>query len=90
MNKMELVAELAKRVGLTKKQANMVVDELVKIISDELKKGKPVRLIGFGTFTVRQRASRKGRNPRTGEVIEIAARKVPVFKPSNRLKDQIK
>ncbi len=90
MNKMELVAELAKRVGLTKKQANMVVDELVNIIKDELKRGKSVRLIGFGTFTVRQRAARKGRNPRTREELTIPARKVPVFKPSNQLKELVR
>ncbi len=90
MNKMELVAELARRVGLTKKQANMVIDELVDIIKDELRRGRSVRLIGFGTFTVRQRAARKGRNPRTREEITIPARKVPVFKPSNQLKDLVR
>ncbi len=90
MNKMELVAELARRVGLTKKQANMVIDELVDIIKDELRRGRSVRLIGFGTFTVRQRAARKGRNPRTRQEITIPARKVPVFKPSNQLKEIVR
>ncbi len=90
MNKMELVAELARRVGLTKKQANMVIDELVDLIKDELRRGRSVRLIGFGTFTVRQRAARKGRNPRTREEITIPARKVPVFKPSNQLKEIVR
>ncbi len=90
MNKMELVAELARRVGLTKKQANMVIDELVDLIKDELRRGRSVRLIGFGTFTVRQRAARKGRNPRTRQEITIPARKVPVFKPSNQLKEIVR
>ncbi len=90
MNKMELVAELARRAGLTKKQANMVIDEFVDIIKDELRRGRSVRLIGFGTFTVRQRAARKGRNPRTRQEITIPARKVPVFKPSNQLKEMVR
>ena len=90
MNKMELVAEIAKRSGLTKKQAAAALDAVIGAIKDSLKSGKPVRLIGFGTFMVRERASRKGRNPRTKEVIEIPARKVPVFKASSQLKDLVK
>ncbi len=90
MNKMELVAEVAKRAGLTKKQAAGAVDAVFGAIKDALKAGKSVRLIGFGTFTVRQRAARKGRNPRTRAVINIPARKVPVFRASNQLKDLVK
>ncbi|MDQ0256679.1 DNA-binding protein HU-beta [Evansella vedderi] len=90
MNKTELVAEVTEKTELTKKDATAVVDALIESITDSLKKGESVQLIGFGNFEVRERAARKGRNPQTGEEIEIAASKVPAFKPGKSLKDAVK
>ncbi len=90
MNKTELVDAIAKKTGLTKKQAKMAVDAFIDVVKGELMQGGKVRLIGFGTFEVRKRAARKGMNPRTKKPITIPARKVPAFKPSNELKKLIK
>ena len=89
-NKAELVDNVAKVTGLTKKDATAAVDAVFSSIQDDLKKGENVQLIGFGTFEVRNRAARKGRNPQTGKEIEIAASKVPAFKPGKALKDAVK
>ncbi len=89
-NKAELVENVAKKTGLTKKDATAAVEAVFGSIQDDLKKGEKVQLIGFGTFEVRNRAARKGRNPQTGKEIEIAASKVPAFKPGKALKDAVK
>lgn len=89
-NKAELVENVAKKTGLTKKDATAAVEAVFGSIQDGLKKGDKVQLIGFGTFEVRNRAARKGRNPQTGKEIEIAASKVPAFKPGKALKDAVK
>ena len=89
-NKAELVENVAKKTGLTKKDATAAVEAVFGSIQDDLKKGDKVQLIGFGTFEVRNRAARKGRNPQTGKEIEIAASKVPAFKPGKALKDAVK
>lgn len=89
-NKAELVENVAKKTGLTKKDATAAVEAVFGSIQDDLKKGDKVQLIGFGTFEVRNRAARKGRNPQTGKEIEIAASKVPAFKPGKALKDVVK
>lgn len=89
-NKAELVENVAKKTGLTKKDATAAVEAVFGSIQDDLKKDDKVQLIGFGTFEVRNRAARKGRNPQTGKEIEIAASKVPAFKPGKALKDAVK
>ncbi len=90
MNKTKLVDLVAKKAGLTKKEAKAAVDAFISAVKEALSKGERVRLIGFGTFEVRQRNARKGINPRTKKTITIPARKVPVFKPSSELKKIVK
>ncbi|CAM5791888.1 MULTISPECIES: HU family DNA-binding protein [Brevibacillus] len=90
MNKTELIAKVAETTELTKKDATKAVDAVLDAIAEALKDGDKVQLIGFGNFEVRERAARKGRNPQTGEEIEIASSKVPAFKPGKQLKDSIK
>ncbi|QQE72767.1 HU family DNA-binding protein [Brevibacillus composti] len=90
MNKTELIAKVAETTELTKKDATKAVDAVLDAIAEALKQGDKVQLIGFGNFEVRERAARKGRNPQTGEEIEIASSKVPAFKPGKQLKDSIK
>lgn len=90
MNKTELVTRVAETTELTKKDATKAVDAILDAIADTLKAGDKVSLIGFGNFEVRERAARKGRNPQTGEEIEIAASKMPAFKPGKELKDSVK
>ena len=89
-NKQELVNDVATTTGLTKKDATAAVDAVFASIQGTLAKGDKVQLIGFGNFEVRTRAARKGRSPQTGEEIEIAASKIPAFKPGKALKDAIK
>ena len=89
MNKNEFVAAIAEKSGLTKKDAEAALNAYTEVVTDALKAGDSVQLIGFGTFEVRERAARTGRNPHTGETIEIAAAKVPAFKPGKALKDAI-
>lgn len=89
-NKQELVDSVAKATGLTKKDATASVDAVFASIEEALKNGEKVQLIGFGNFEVRDRAARKGRNQQTGEEIQIAASKVPAFKPGKALKDAVK
>ena len=90
MNKTELIAKVAELSELTKKDATKAVDAVFEAISQSLQAGDKVQIIGFGNFEVRERAARKGRNPQTGEEIDIAASKVPAFKPGKALKDAIK
>lgn len=89
MNKSELVSSVAEKAELTKKDAEKAVNALFSAIEEALAKGDKVQLVGFGTFEVRERSARKGRNPQTGEEIEIAAAKVPAFKAGKALKDAI-
>ena len=90
MNKAELITAVAEKTGTTKKEAEVAVNAFVSSIEEALKKGEKVQLIGFGTFEVRERKARTGRNPRKpGEVIEIAASKAPVFKAGRALKDAV-
>lgn len=89
-NKAELVTNVATETGLTKKDATAAVDAVFDSIQASLAKGEKVQLIGFGNFEVRQRAARKGRNPQTGQKIQIPASKVPAFKPGKALKDAVK
>ncbi|MDA8396409.1 MAG: HU family DNA-binding protein [Actinomycetota bacterium] len=89
MNKAELVADVADRAGLTKKDAEKAVNAVVDTIEGALTKGEKVSLVGFGTFEVRTRAARSGRNPRTGATLRINASKVPAFKAGKALKDSI-
>jgi DNA-binding protein HU-beta len=90
MNKAQLINEVAKRSGITKKDAKAAVDAVFSAIKDALAKGQRVRLIGFGTFEIRKRNQRRGKNPKTGQTITIPARKVPAFKASSELKRVVK
>lgn len=90
MNKTELVKAVSTQAELTQKDAAKVVDALLETISSTLAKEDKIQLIGFGTFEVRERAARKGRNPQTGEEIDIAASKIPAFKPGKELKEAVK
>ncbi|HYD67510.1 HU family DNA-binding protein [Azospirillum sp.] len=89
MNKNDLVAHVADAAGLSKTDATKAVDAVFEGIADSLKKGDEVRLVGFGTFAVAERAASEGRNPRTGEKISIPASKQPKFKPGKNLKDAL-
>lgn len=90
MNKSELVAAIVEKTGSTKKDAEAIMNATFEAISDALANGDKVSLIGFGNFEVRERAAREGKNPQTGEKIQIAACKVPAFKPGKALKDRVK
>lgn len=90
MNKTDLVNAVAEKADLSKKDAAKVVDAVFDTIMDSLSKGEKVQIIGFGNFEVRERSARKGRNPQTGEEIEIPASKVPAFKAGKALKDAVK
>ncbi|MBS4024401.1 MAG: HU family DNA-binding protein [Clostridia bacterium] len=89
MNKTELVSSVAEKAQLTKKDAEKVVNAVFASIEEALANNDKVQLVGFGTFEVRERAARTGRNPKTGEPIEIASAKVPAFKPGKALKDSV-
>jgi DNA-binding protein HU-beta len=89
MNKAELIAQISEDAGITKTQANTALDSFVDTVTKTLKKGDKVTLVGFGTFTVSKRAARNGRNPQTGEVIKIKARKVARFKAGKELAEKI-
>ena len=90
MNKTELVNAVAEMTQLSKKDSTQAVDAVFDVITSALKKDSKVQVIGFGNFEVRERSARKGRNPQTGEEIEIKASKVPAFKPGKALKDAVK
>lgn len=89
MNKAELIAAVAAKTGDTKKVAEASVNALVEVITEALAEGEKVQLVGFGSFEVRKRAARKGRNPQTKEEIKIPASKAPVFKAGKALKDLV-
>ena len=89
-NKAELVDRVAKKTQLTKKDVSAAVDALFETIQEALQAGEKVQVIGFGNFEVRERAARKGRNPQSGEEIQIEASKVPAFKAGKALKDAVK
>ncbi|MGK2231135.1 MAG: DNA-binding protein HU-beta [Colwellia sp.] len=87
MNKSELVAKIAEGADISKASAGRSLDSLIAAITEELENGEQVALVGFGTFSVKDRAARKGRNPQTGAEIQIAAAKIPSFKAGKALKD---
>ncbi|WP_440336415.1 HU family DNA-binding protein [Megasphaera sp.] len=89
MNKTELIAAVANETEITKKDAEKAVKAVFSVISDSLTKGDKIQIIGFGTFKVRQRKAREGRNPRTNEPIQIEASKTPAFKAGKQLKDLV-
>ena len=89
MNKAELIDSVASSANLSKADAGRAVDALVNAITVALKKGQQVSVVGFGTFSVKHRSARSGRNPRTGETIRISASNVPGFKAGKALKDAV-
>jgi len=89
MNKAELIAKIAGDAGITKTQANATVDSFIEAVTKTLKSGNKVTLVGFGTFSVSKRAARNGRNPQTGAVIKIKAKKVAKFKAGKELSAKI-
>ncbi|MBN2363765.1 HU family DNA-binding protein [candidate division WOR-3 bacterium] len=89
MNKGELIDRIAAETKLTKTQSQKALESFIGAVQDSLKKGKKVTLVGFGTFGVKNRKARKGRNPQTQQVIKIKAKKVPHFSPSSSLKTMV-
>ena len=89
VNKTQLLDKIAENADITKAAEGRVVDAMVASITESLQKGDDVALVGFGTFTVRDRAARTGRNPQTGKEIQIAAAKVPAFRAGKGLKDAV-
>jgi DNA-binding protein HU-beta len=89
LNKNDLIASVANETGLPRQEAAKAVDSVFDAITGALKDGGEVRLVGFGTFTVAERAASQGRNPRTGESISISASKTPKFRPGKTLKDAL-
>ena len=89
MNKNDLVAAMAEKSGLSKKNCEAALDVFVESIEDALKSGEKVHLVGFGTFEVKERAARVGRNPRTKEPVNIPASKHPTFKPGKALRETV-
>lgn len=89
MNKSELVAAMAEKAGMPRKEAETMLNAFIESVTEALKSGDKVQLTGFGAFEVKERAARKGHNPATGEEIDIPASKAPVFKAGKALKDEI-
>lgn len=89
MNKTELVAAMAEAAEISKKDAEKALKAFTDVVADELKKGEKVQLVGFGTFEVSERAAREGRNPQTGETMQIKASKSPKFTAGKALKDAL-
>lgn len=89
MNKSDLIAAVAAKTGETKKNAEASINALIDVIAETLASGDKIQLVGFGSFEVRSRAARKGRNPQTGKEMKIAAKKAPVFKAGKALKDAV-
>ena len=89
MNKTELVAAIAEQAELSKKDSEKALKAFIDVVTDELKKGEKIQLVGFGTFEVIERAAREGRNPLTGEKMKIKASKAPKFKAGKALKDAV-
>lgn len=90
MTKADLITKVAENSGVSKKDTEAVISGLTKAITEELAKKGEVAFVGFGTFKTSQRAAREGKNPSTGEKLQIAARTAPVFKPGKALKDAVK
>lgn len=89
MNKGELVTRVAEKAGLQKREAERAVDAFIDSVQEALAGGDKVTVVGFGTFEVRERQARTGRNPQTGEQIQIAAARVPVFRPGKGFKESV-
>ena len=89
MNKTEVIAAISVKAGLSKKDAEKALKAFTEVVTEELKNGGKVQVVGFGTFEVSERAAREGRNPSTGEAMTIAASKAPKFKAGKALKDAI-
>ena len=89
MNKSELIAKIAEKSGLNQKDAGKALDGLTQAVSEALANGENVTMVGFGTFKVTERKAKKGRNPATGEAIQIPAKKAPIFKAGKALKDAV-
>ena len=89
MNKADIISSIADHAELSKADAGRALDALIEVVKKTLKKGDSVSLVGFGTFSVRKRAARTGRNPRTGATIKIKASEIPAFKAGKALKDAI-
>lgn len=89
MNKSDLVANVAEKAGLQKREAERAVDAFIETVQEALARGDKVTVVGFGTFEVRERQARMGRNPQTGEQIQIAAARVPVFRPGKGFKESV-
>ena len=89
MNKTELIAEVAEKAEMSKKDAEAAVTAAVNAVTESLRRGEKVQLVGFGSFEVKNRAARMGRNPQTRELVPIAASRVPVFKAGKALKDAV-
>ena len=89
MNKTELVAAMAEKAELSKKDSEKALKAFIDVVSEELQKGEKIQLVGFGTFEVSERAARTGKNPQTGAEIKIAASKAPKFKAGKALKDAV-
>lgn len=89
MNKVELVAAISQEAGISRKDADAALRAFINIVEGELKNGGKVQLVGFGTFEVSKRAARTGRNPQTGEAMEISASKTPRFKAGKAFKDML-
>ncbi|WP_063657521.1 HU family DNA-binding protein [Candidatus Arsenophonus triatominarum] len=90
MNKTEIINQIAEKSDLTKKDSEKALNAFIETVTEELKAGNDVQLIGFGSFQVKPRAAREGRNPKTGEPLKIAAANVPSFKVSKTLKEAVK
>ena len=90
MNKSELISAIVDKAGLAKKDADKALNAFIEIVTEELKSGGKVQLVGFGTFEVKERAARTGINPQTKEQIQIPASKAPVFKAGNTFKNEVK
>uniref|UniRef100_A0A7C3MNT0 HU family DNA-binding protein n=1 Tax=Dictyoglomus thermophilum TaxID=14 RepID=A0A7C3MNT0_DICTH len=90
MKKADFIAKVAEKAKITKKEATKVVNAVLETITEALSKGDTVQFVGFGTFSVRKRAAREGRNPRTQQPIKIPATKVPVFRPGKELREAVK
>tara|TARA_B100001057_G_scaffold92623_2_gene88879 strand:+ start:932 stop:1204 length:273 start_codon:yes stop_codon:yes gene_type:complete len=89
VNKSELIDQIAESADISKTAASRALEATIDAVAGSLKNGESVSLVGFGTFLVRERAARAGRNPKTGATIQIAAAKVPAFKPGKALKDAL-
>ena len=89
MNKQELISKIAEKAGISKKDAGAALTALTATVTEELKAGEKIAIANLGTFEVRERAARTGKNPRTGEAVEIAAKRIPAFKAAKALKDAV-